>query len=815
MGAREGTGEAAEGSGPAGLWSCAGLGCVAMATLLHEIVLTRIFSVITWYHFAFIAISVAMFGLTAGAILIDAGRRFFAREKTRRHMALASLLFALALPACLVPMIRIPFSTDPTPGAILADAIILLLSAVPFCLSGVAVGLALTRFPGQVGRLYAADLTGAALACLAVIPLLKTTDGPTAVFAAGALAAAGAACFAIEAETDGRLVRLSLVAAVVLMVFVFVNGALARAQAPLLRIAAVKGHAEEPAVYEAWNAYSRVRVRRAPRDTPLGWGLSAAYTPVRPVRQMILDIDGGASTVVTEYHGRPEEVDHLRWDITGMAHVLRPGGRVLVIGVGGGRDVLTALVYGQPEVVGVEVNETILHAVTDVFGDFTGHLDRDPRVTLIHDEARSQIARRRDRFDIIQASLVDTSAATAAGAFAFTENALYTREGWRLFLDRLRPRGVLAFSWFFSADRPVEMYRLTALAQAALADRGIADPRRHILLAWQGPGKSHPVGSILVSPDPFDEADVARLQQWVAPRRFEIILAPGVTTDAVFDALATGAAGPLLAGDPPLRVDPPTDDSPFFFNVVRLRDALRPRVAAQGTVAGNQKAVTMLGALLLASTLAAAACLVVPIARAGRRPDRRAAVPDLFYFAALGVGFMLVEIAQLQRLILLLGQPTLGLAVVLFALLLAGGAGSLSIRDLPAEGLARAATLRLAGLLAVLLAVGLATPFVVHRLAGATTPVRIAGAVALLLPLGFFMGMAFPLGMRFAAARAHDSGPWFWAVNGAASVWGSVLATALSLAFGIGATFWFGTAAYATALCLRLISCLWDRPALE
>ncbi|HYV18710.1 MAG TPA: hypothetical protein VFC25_06755 [Verrucomicrobiae bacterium] len=790
-----------------------------MATLLHEIVLTRIFSVITWYHFAFIAISVAMFGLTVGAILIDTGRRFFAPVRTRRHMALAALLFALALPACLVPMLRIPFSTDPTPAAILADAVILLLSAIPFCLSGVAVGLALTRFPDQVGRLYAFDLTGAALACLAVIPLLKMTDGPTAVFAAGAIAAAGAACFAIAAEGESpvdrasltqevsgsrpasRILPLSLLAAAGLTVFVLANGVLVRAQAPLLRIAAVKGHAEEPALYEAWNAFSRIRVRRAPREAPLGWGLSSAYTPVRPVRQLILDIDGGASTVLTEYHGRPEEMDYLRWDITGMAHVLRPGGRVLVIGVGGGRDVLTALVYGQPEVIGVEVNETILHAVTDVFGDFTGHLDRDPRVTLIHDEARSQIARRSDRFDIIQASLVDTAAATAAGAFAFTENSLYTREGWRLFLDRLRPRGVLAFSWFLTPDRPAEMYRLTSLAQAALAERGVADPRKHIILASEGPGKS-PVGSILVSPDPFDDEDVARLGEWLAPRRFELVLAPGVTTDTVFGSLADGTAGPLLAGDPPLRVDPPTDDSPFFFNVVRLRDALRPRVAAQGSVAGNQKAVTMLGALLLASTLAAAACLVVPMARAVRRPDRRVRVPDLLYFAALGVGFMLVEIAQLQRLILLLGHPTLGLAVVLFALLLAGGAGSLSIRDLPAAGLARAAALRMAVLLAVLIVVGVATPLVVHRLAGGTTPVRISGAVALLLPLGFFMGMAFPLGMRLAAARAPESGPWFWAVNGAASVWGSVLATALSLAFGIGATFWFGTAAYATASAL-------------
>ena len=788
--------------GPAGGRTCAGLGLVAMATLLHEILLTRIFSVLTWYHFAFIAISVAMFGLTVGAILIDVARRFFTPERTRRHLALASLLFALALPLCLVAQIRIPFSTEPTPAAILGDTVILILSAVPFCLSGVAVALALTRFPEQVGRLYAADLTGAALACVAVIPLLKATDGPTAVLAAAAVAALGAACFAADGERR-NLLAPALAVAAGLAGFTGVHALLVRAGTPLLRIAAVKGTVETPALYERWNSYSRIRVRAAPTAAPLGWGLSPAFPLRRPVRQLILDIDGGASTVLTEYHGRPEEVEHLRWDITGMSHAVRPGGRVLVIGAGGGRDILTALVYGQPEVVGVEVNEEILRAVTVAFGDFTGHLDRDPRVRLVNDEARSHIARRRDRFDIIQASLVDTSAATAAGAFAFTENSLYTLDAWRIFLGRLRPGGVLAFSWFHSADRPAEMYRLTALAAAALRDRGIADTRRHIMLARQRP-TGHSVGTLLVSPDPFTEEDVSRLREWTEPRRFQIVLAPGVSADPVFAALAAGTAGPLVAGDPPLRVDPPTDDAPFFFNMLRLRDALVPRVAAQGAVSGNQKAVTMLCGLLLAAALAAGACLAVPVVRAARRPDRRPAVPALLFFAALGLGFMLIEIAQLQRLILLLGHPTYGLAVVLFALLLAGGAGSLSVRDLPATQVGRAARVRMGALLAVILVVGFATPYAIRGLEGAPFAARVTGAVALLLPLGFFMGTAFPLGMRLTGARFPALTPWFWAVNGATSVWATVLATSLALAFGISASYWCGAGAYvAAALFLR------------
>src|SRR5207247_1928107 len=264
---------------------------------------------------------------------------------------------------------------------------------------------------------------------------------------------------------------------------------------------------EERPLYEKWNSFSRIRVRPSPTANPLGWGLSPAFRPARPVRQLILDIDAGAATVLTEFHGNLEEVQHLRYDVTSLAHYLRRGARVLVIGAGGGRDVLAALVFDQTSVVGVEINEEILRAVTETFGDFTGHLERDPRVHFVNDEARSYIARQRERYDIIQASLIDTSAATAAGAFVLTENSIYTADAWKVFLDHLAPGGILTFSWFYFTDLPAEMYRLTSLARAALLERGIRDVRAHVVLVRQKTtGKR--VGTILVSPDPLPADDL-------------------------------------------------------------------------------------------------------------------------------------------------------------------------------------------------------------------------------------------------------------------------------------------------------------------
>jgi hypothetical protein len=253
----------------------------------------------------------------------------------------------------------------------------------------------------------------------------------------------------------------------------------------------------------------------------------------------------------------------------------------------------------------------------------------------------------------------------------------------------------------------------------------------------------------------------------------------------------------VVASDP-LNIEAPTDDSPFFFQMMRLRDLADIGLMRGGKNQHNMQAVFVLGMLMITVLALGSVCLLVP-----RFARPRVTLGDvrwyLAYFAAIGLGFMLIEIALMQRLILLLGHPTYGLSVVLFALLLGGGAGSLLTRNVTIEAAPAAARMRLTWLAVVVIAIGIATPFATSALETSSIAVRASAAAALLFGAGLLMGQAFPLGMRLAAGREHLT-PWLWAMNGAMSVCASVLAVVIALSWSISAAFWTGCACYLIAL---------------
>ncbi len=780
----------------------AGLFLVSLATLTYEILLTRIFSVTMWYHFAFLAVSLAMFGMTVGALVVYLAPGAFPAARAREAMARHALLFALASLFSLGFHLVFPFAIELSLAGVLYAALHCLVIALPFVASGVAVCLALTRFPAQVGRLYAADLAGAGLGCLAVLGLLGVADGASAVFAVAALAALAAGLLA-RGGGDAGLRWLGFAAAAALLAIGSGHALLARAQAPLFRFRYVKGAEEEKPLREIWNSFSRITVSRTADgpESPFGWGLSERLPGSPLVRQLHLEIDGTAGTVLTAYSGEPSEIEHLRYDVTNLAHHLRPGADVLVIGTGGGRDVLAALAFEQRSVLGVELNGDILRLVNEEFGDFTGHLARRPGVRFVNDEARSYLERSEERFGIVQVSLIDTWAATAAGAFALTENALYTVEAWRALLRRLEPGGIVSYSRWYFRDRPGEMYRLVALATTALAAEGVREPRRHLLIARRMFGTGpHGIGTLLASATPFSAADERRFRELCLAQAFQVVLSPGSAHDPVYEVLSSPAElGPFLERFP-IDVSAPTDDRPFFFHMLRLRDAFDVQRWSQGAVSFNMQAVATLGTLLLVVLALTALCVVVPLALTAERAALAGSPPLLLFFGSIGLGFMLIEVAQMQRLAVFLGHPVYGLAVVLLALLLSGGLGSWLTRRVEDEGLRAAGAGRLIALLALLLATGVATPLATAALKGGTTPLRIAAAVALQVPMGLLLGMPFPLGMRLAAERRAALTPWLFGLNGAASVLASVLAVALALAQGISFAFFAGASCYAVAL---------------
>ena len=414
-------------------------------------------------------------------------------------------------------------------------------------------------------------------------------------------------------------------------------------------------------------------------------------------------------------------------------------------------------------------------------------------MTLVHDEARSYVARSPEKFGIIQASLIDTWAATSAGAYVLTENGLYTKEAWRTFLNHLTPDGILTMSrWYYEAQ-PAEALRLTALATSSLMDIGVADPRQHIMVVRKQDSSEigqYSVATILVSRRPFTDSEIDHITELSKEMEFVPVLTPRFAERPEFEAVATRATYDELVRTYPLNIAAPTDDTPFFFHMLRARDLLKP-ATYEGMNQKNLKAVKVLATLLGIVSGLSAVAIVAPLAL--RRRVRQAhSVRLMIYFAAIGLAFMMVEIGQLERLIVFLGHPIYGLTVVLFVLLLSSSIGSFYSH-------------RIGGwiwlLPLVLSAFILVSPFFTRELGAASTALRIAVSAALLFPSGFFMGMAFPIGIK-RAQYGHDGAPtaWYWGINGAFSVISSVLAVVIAVFWGVTMTLWVGLAAYTIAL---------------
>ncbi len=537
---------------------------------------------------------------------------------------------------------------------------------MPFVVSGVTICLVLTRYSSRsVSRLYAADLAGAALGCVLLIGVLNWSDGPTAVLWVAMLASLGAVAFAIDAGSRS-LRRVAVAAALLLIVAAAGHTALVRRGPGIVRLVYSKGIAETPPIYEKWNSYSRIRVTGDPeREGPAqGWGLSPRVPPSR-LRQLHLDIDVWAGTVMTHFDGDLRTVEHLKYDVTNIAYYLRPEPDALVIGAGGGRDVLSALAFGARSVTAVEINTDIIATVNGRFGAFTGHLNRHPGVRFVNDEARSFVARSADRFGTIQISLIDTWAATAAGAFVLGENSLYTVEAWTTFLRHLSDDGLLSVSRWYFRERPAEMYRTTSIAVAALNAIGVTDPRRHIAIVrnmspaqrvaarhtrrcWHHPGQP-------ASPSRRVSSNI--LEREAARLAFDVPFSPRRVHDDTFRRLTDSHGRSAFLDGYPVNIAPSTDDRPFFFNMLRLRDIGRPSLLDFGNLSHNMKAVATLGILFVTVTVLTVICILLPLWLTRDRVQLAGAGPLFLFFIAIGLGFMLIETSQMQRLIHRPGPP--------------------------------------------------------------------------------------------------------------------------------------------------------------
>jgi hypothetical protein len=776
-----------------------GVFLITFSLLIFQILQTRILSVIAWYYLAFFAISVAMLGMTVGAVWVYLWRERLQAAPLPETLSSFALMGAVAMPASVIFQFCVVNSVTFSATTLIAWALLLVVMAVPYVFSGVVVSLALTRSPFPTGQVYGVDLTGAALGCVAVIGLLNVVDAPTAVMVAGALSGLSAVAFAVSGSGQER-VRLQSkpwwkrpvpVTAGLLLLVLFNALSPARFR-PLL----VKDTAEVSLsrVFEKWNSYSRIRAEQPVVAPPPLWGPSPNLPSDLQVPAVRMSIDGAAGTTMFHYDGTRESIDFLKYDLVGLAYRLPGIHKAAIIGVGGGRDVMTAYLFGVPDITGVELNPIFINLHTrDPFYKSFGNLTTLPNLKLHVDDARSWFAATKEKFDLVQMSMIDTWAATGAGAFSLSENGLYTLEGWRAFLKTLNPNGVFTVSRWYSPGEVNETGRMIGLATAALLDAGVKDPRAHIFVA-----NANNIATLVLSKSPFTPAQLKVLDDSVSEGGFGVLLAPDHPAGSELLQRVTESQNLTdlnrALSSSYLDLTVPTDARPFFFNQLRFFDfptvvrLLRSHAARRGgVITGNLAASGVLAMILFISIVAVIATILLPLKGAARQCAPRLAVAGSLYFSLIGMGFMLAEIALLEYFSVYLGHPIYSLGVCLSSLILASGMGALASDRLALNSRGKLAAWGVI-VFAYLVALEVIAPTLFQATTARALMVRIGISLAAIMPLGFLLGFAFPTGMRLVESVDKEPTPWFWGINGATGVLASVLGVMFSMAFGINVT---------------------------
>jgi spermidine synthase len=770
-----------------------GIGLSSFAALLLELALTRLFSVVLFYHFAFLAISIALLGLGAGGVFAYLAKDRFSSLETRPLAATLCSLNAVAIPIVLATVLHVPVSLELSWDNLLKLTAMYLAAAIPFLLTGLLFSVVFARETRIITRLYGADLLGGALACLLVVPLLNWIGGPNAILAAAFAMALASAVWA----NSRSLLNISGALGLGLFLVIVLNHS-----GRLIDVIYAKGMFRDKSWVEfaRWNAISRVEVDRQ------GDGGKAIV------------IDADASTYIMNVDPQAWQGSVWQKDLMAsppaLANVLRPHGEFAIIGPGGGVDVLRAVANGSPSVTAIEINPIIATSIMrGAYADYSFHLYQRPEVHLHVTDGRSFVRNAAQQFDVIQMTLVDTWASTAAGAFALSENSLYTVDAFREYFEHLKPDGMVAVTrWEFR--QPREALRVVSVATEALHQLGVANPARHFMVVSEGDLDEDGIAVVvLAKKSPFTPDEEQAVHTHLDNNEDLVSLyAPSAPAPNPFSDLIARNDPAGFARDYAYNVAPVNDNAPFFFFTLKTDQILHDGGLQRGIDWKVNLGVVVLGMVFAISIVAVIAFLVAPMAF---RTNRHQPVLPLLYFIAVGLGYILVEIAFIQRFVLFLGHPTYALTVVIFLLLLSSGVGSLVSRRwlsntsrgwIPLVLLILAIavyTLGLTGLLSSL--IGL--PFVVKLM--------VSGLI--LIPLGLAMGMPFPTGLRALAnptsvdlpvselgepATPNNAVEWAWAMNAASSVLGSVLAMVIAIHFGLTLTLACGAAAYACGLAL-------------
>ena len=754
----------------------AGIFLIALSGLVLEVSITRIFSAAIWYHFAFVAVSVALVGLGASGLVVQHRVKKLKGKWAENLTIYSAWGIAIFIPITLFVMHALASQVIYLP-------LFMILFSVPFFLVGIIISAAFNAFASVAGRLYAADLIGASAGALLVVLFLVLTGGEGATLIVGLIAAIGGTIFSrIAKNTKKTVVSLMFVAFALSLIFLnhatqifaIPTDPTAQKDLPIY----LREHPGSKIVNTEWNSFSRIDVVEGGAG---GEGLVAKVF-----------IDGGAGTNIISWDGKTESRQELSTWMQYLPFKMMQDPKVLVIGSGGGRDVVASLVSGSKDVTSVEINPIIYETVKS-YGDRAGNVYSHEYVRSYVDEGRSFITRSSEKYDIVYVPFVDTWASVSSGGLSVSENFLYTLQGFQQYYDHLTATGkIVTVRWLIDAPRFISTYA------KLLEQNGIPQDQleRHLIMVTSDSYTQDPsVTMVIFSKSPFTDEEIRFFSQSFSQYGYKPILVPGQIMREPYSALLNGQINlDQFYNMFKTKVYPVTDDNPYFLSFEK---------PLPGVVE----------VLLYASVGIVAIFLLVPFAWMKRRREEEVGTKKseigiatmIPYFAALGMGFILIELALLQKLILLMGNPTMTFALLLFTLLISSGAGSLLSARIAKNNMKNLVFI-IGGIAGLGILYFLFLPPIIYSTIAEPIEAKAAVSIAILAPIGFLMGMPLPTGMRLLKVHRPDYIPWMWAVNGAFSVLGAVLAIALGIMYGSSLAMILGILIYLVALGISFAS---------
>lgn len=783
--------------------------CTAASVLAFEVGLTRAFSVLLRYHFVFLAISLATCGIGLGGLLDYLVHRRFPDADVHSQLALRGLAAAVLYSVSIALLFATPLA-----GYLTSVWVVSIVCICPFLAAGLFLSRAFAQFTSESGRLYFADLSGAAIGSFGVIAVLQWVGAVNAAFVCGVLVAAGVVILAISA--GNRVLSAGAVVVLIAVGGIFGGNLQYRyldlPVVPLENAPEAKPLYQELAdpdinaeiIYTDWNAFARTDVVRYA-------GPDGTFDPKD---DLYIYTDGEVPTNMMAFDGDLEDVKDRLVHFIGFYPFYRfKPDSALLIGPGGGLDVLLALSVGTDEIVGAELNPSIPRIVRR-FGDYNGHIYDYSNVDIYVDEGRSFVTRSDKSYDLIYMALTKT-ATTASNSLALVESYIHTKEAFREELEHLTPDGKIAFV----CQEPLILLRTMLTVREALVDLGLdrKETFRHFAAA-SIPRRLYLTGPyrqlLLISKKPFTPEESADMAKEFVAMRLQPAFCPDAYEPAPFNLLTKNPIMPAEQyvetfnswwkwkglGSNRVNITPCTDDRPFIIDLTFGIPA--------------QFRNFLIGVFVLAALVAAAFVLV-----ALQRPDMSVGPLQLsgaaVYFALLGTGFMLVETSLIQRLVLYLGYPVLTLSTLLFAILLSSAVGSLFSQRWNLDAVPGLILVAAAGITVYGLALQAFQPVVVDATLAWDIRYRALMTMLMIFPLGFFLGMPFPSGLRIVGSWGEELVPWLWGVNGLTSVIGSVAAMTAAKLWGFDVVQALGWGLYAAVFILALFHWRDRRPAVN